>query len=280
MAQLNKEEYVEQVHLFRAMHQRLSPHQPIQEVLYQLRQEILVTTNLPRAIDFLLAELNHAGQMGPAMARLSHYFSSFQAFLVQNAEKDTGRFDMQMAALILEHDARLRSTAAPPVTQFFFQFECLCRNHLSYDHGLAAMSLDPVYDKAWAAWILQIRHRLGIVDLSDLIYVHSQHYANELQRRGQSVEQGQAILFGESEGRIALANRGREMLMMFSALQRQLGYPPAPRRERTHSAEESLEKLQRLLGRLEVRVKLLEEEQREKGIDLTKFYGKSLPPEA
>ena len=32
MPLLSKEEYVEQSHLFRVMHQRLSPDQPIQEV--------------------------------------------------------------------------------------------------------------------------------------------------------------------------------------------------------------------------------------------------------
>ena len=203
--------------------------------------------------------------MAPAMARLSHYFHSFQTFLVQNAEQDTGRFDMRMAALILEHDAKLRAADAPPVTQFLFQFECLCRNHLSYDRGLAAMSRDPVYSEAWGKWILQIRHHLGMVDLADLIYVHSQHYANDVRRKGSELEQDHAILFGEPEGRIALANRGKEPLMMFSAFQRQLGYPPAPKRERSTSDREVMEKLQRIVGRLEVRIKLLEEETTGKG---------------
>ena len=79
------------------------------------------------------------------------------------------------------------------------------------------------------------------------------------------------LLFGEKEGRIALANRGKEPLLLFNALQRQLGYPAVPRPEKTLQNEELLEKLQRIVGRLEVRIKLLEDEQREKGIDLSQF---------
>ena len=36
-------------------------------------------------------------------------------------------------------------------------------------------------------------------------------------------------LFGEKEGKIAKANRGRDPLYLFAALQRQLGYPEVPR---------------------------------------------------
>ena len=36
-------------------------------------------------------------------------------------------------------------------------------------------------------------------------------------------------LFGEKEGKIAKASRGRDPLFLFAALQRQLGYPEVPR---------------------------------------------------
>ena len=36
-------------------------------------------------------------------------------------------------------------------------------------------------------------------------------------------------LFGEKEGKIARASRGRDPLYLFAALQRQLGYPEVPR---------------------------------------------------
>ena len=44
-------------------------------------------------------------------------------------------------------------------------------------------------------------------------------------------------LFGEKEGKIARANRGRDPLYLFSALQRQLGYPEVPRPRRPDEAE-------------------------------------------
>ncbi len=270
---LAKEEYVEQAYLFHALNHRMSPEQPIQELLEHLRQEILATTNLPKAIDFVLSELNHAGRMSTAMARLSHYFTAFQTFLIAQAESETGRFDIRMATTILEHEAKFRSQSADPVSMFMFQFETLCRNRLPYDHGLSAMSLDPVYNQDWAKWLLNIRHRIGIVDIADLIYVHSQYYVDNTQRLGQSdSEIPDPILFGESEGRIALANRGKEPLYLFSALQRQLSYPAVPKPDRAQDDQELLEKLNRIVGRLEVRIKLLEDEQREKGIDLSQFY--------
>ena len=37
------------------------------------------------------------------------------------------------------------------------------------------------------------------------------------------------MLFGEKEGRIAMANRRKDPLYLFSALQRHLGYPSVPR---------------------------------------------------
>ena len=54
----------------------------MQELLEQLQHELLATTRLPMAIDFLLTELKHSGLMAPAMARLSHYFHPFQTYLI------------------------------------------------------------------------------------------------------------------------------------------------------------------------------------------------------
>jgi hypothetical protein len=82
------------------------------------------------------------------------------------------------------------------------------------------------------------------------------------------------ILFGEKEGRIALANRSKEPHYLFLALQRQLGYPAIPVRKKRDEMAEFIPKMQRLIERLEVRVKFLEDEQRNQGIDLSKFYKK------
>ena len=42
------------------------------------------------------------------------------------------------------------------------------------------------------------------------------------------------VLFGEKEGKIARANRGRDPLFLFAASQRQLAYPKVPYRKPMH----------------------------------------------
>jgi hypothetical protein len=270
---LAKDEYIEQAYLFGALCERINPNEPIQSLLRNIGTEVLSTTNLPKAIDFILDELNHTGRISTAMRRLSHYFAPFQAFLVEQAENERGRFDSLMAFSILHHEATYRAAEPTPQGLFFFQFEVLCRNRLTYDHGLVAMAQDPIYDRDWSRWILDIRHQLGIVDIADLVYVHSQFYVQrQTAHGGEAVDVPDVILFGEKEGRIALANRKSEPLFFFSALQRQLKYPVVPRRRPRDESMDNLRNLQRTIERMEVRVKLLEDEQREKGIDLTKFY--------
>jgi hypothetical protein len=270
---LPQDEYIEQAHLFRSLVERIEQNEPIQVLLKNISAEILATTNLPKAIDFILDELNHTGRISTAMRRLSHYFAAFQAFLIEQSENERGRFDSQTAFSILFHEATYRAAQPTPQGLFFFQFEVLCRNRLTYDHGLVAMAQDPIYDRNWSRWILDIRHRLGIVDIADLVYVHSQHYVDrQASQQPEPADIQSVVLFGEKEGRIALANRKTEPLFFFSALQRQLRYPAVPRRKLRDDALDIMNKLQRVVERLEVRIKLLEEEQREKGIDLSKFY--------
>jgi hypothetical protein len=79
------------------------------------------------------------------------------------------------------------------------------------------------------------------------------------------------ILFGEREGRIALANRRKDPLFLFSSLQRQLGYPAVPRQKPADKRQDLLPQLARRLEQLETRLKIIEEEQRG-GLDLTQFY--------
>ena len=267
---LNREEYIEQAYLFKSLGARIKSNDPIQNLLGALKQEVLATTQLPMAIDFLLAELNHAGSVATAMWRLPHYFTSFQSYLISASEKETGRFDFQTAVLVLEQEALYKAQIAKPVSLFFYQFETLCRHRLEYDNGLAAMASDPVYDKSWQRWLMNTRHHIGIVDLADLVYVHSQHYVDQCARKNEQVTVD-PLLFGEKEGRIALANRHKEPLYLFSALQRHLGYPEVPKRQPPDPKEELIPKLVRTIERMEIRIKLLEDEQREKGIDLSQF---------
>lgn len=270
---LPREEYVEQTHLFRSLSNRLDSSDPLQDLLFHAREEILATTKLPMAIDYLLAELNHVGTMSSAMEKLPHYFTTFQTYIVSEAENETGRFDMRSCLAILEHEANFRAQGVVPASLFFFQFETLCRNRLSYDYGLSAISGDPIYDHGWRDWILKVRHQIGIVDLADLVFVHSEYREIRQDQDDSRYEKVEPVLFDERVGRIALANRNKEPLYFFAALQRQIGYPEVPKPKRQNTDADLLPKMQRTLERIEVRLKLLEDEQRGKGIDLSQFYG-------
>ncbi len=79
---LESEEYVEQAHFFKILGERLVENEPAQEVLASVREEILATTKLPMAIDFLKGELLLTGRISDGMQKLSHYFTPFQAFIL------------------------------------------------------------------------------------------------------------------------------------------------------------------------------------------------------
>jgi hypothetical protein len=277
---LDREEYIEQAHLFRTLLERLADNVPMQELLGHVKQEILSTTRLPLAIDFMLSELRHAGMMSTAMARLPHYFTPFQTYVMREAEAERGRFDMRIAIDILRHEAEYRSKSPVPQAMFMYQFECLCRNRLKYDPGLGAVAGDPIYDENWRQWINELRLRIGMVDFADMIYVRSQYNIVHRMRPGEPPpEPEKPILFSEKEGKIAWANRRKDPLYLFAALQRHLGYPTVPRPKRPDESLNLLPMLNLQVQRLETRVKLLEDESRG-GIDITKFYAKpgSPPP--
>jgi hypothetical protein len=66
------------------------------------------------------------------------------------------------------------------------------------------------------------------------------------------------VLFGEREGKIARANRGRDPMFLFSALQRQLGYPEVPRLRRPDELEARVLLLEQKIAQLENRLKAAE----------------------
>jgi hypothetical protein len=172
---------------------------------------------------------------------------------------------------------------------------------LGYDQGLEAISHDPSYDQPWREWILTVRRQIGIVELADLIYVRSMFYQQrQTTRHPLAQESGNAskspnptadsgsvaelskrpagpsnrstgILFGLQEGRIAWANRHKDLLLLFSALHRHLGYPQVPRPKPPDPQQHLLPMLARRVEQLEARLKLVEQEQRG-GIDLERFY--------
>jgi hypothetical protein len=274
---LPREEYVEQAYFFRTLLERLGQGIPLQELLEQTKYELLASTKLPMATDLLLAELKHRGQMGAGMELLKHYFVPFQTFLIKEAEMDRGHFDYRTALRILAAESNYRSQETlNRQGLFFFQFEALSRNRLNYDRGLKAMAEDPFYAPEWNEWLLILRRQLGIIDVADMIFVRSQLYVERRAKLGET-EIEAPVLFGLPEGKIAVANRRKDPLFLFAAMQRHLGYPSVPRLEPIDPLPTLVPQLQRRMERLESRIKLLEEEQRG-GIDITKFYGGKLPP--
>lgn len=278
---LPREEYVEQEHFFRVLRERTAENVPVQEALAQVREEILATTNLPFAIDFLRAEVLHGGRLSAAAERIPHYITPFQTFILSSAESDVTRFDMATGLLVLERLAGYMANRPTRAGLFIYQFECIARNRLGYDAGLKAAAADPYFDEPWKEWITRVRGALGVADFADLVYYRSEEHAADIRRRTQDPgwSPDYAILFGPAEGRIARVSRGKDPLYMFAALQRQLGYPRVPR-PKGKASEKLPPALEARLQRLEKRLLLLEAETKGTGIDLSEFLKKpELPPD-
>jgi hypothetical protein len=271
---LDREEYIEQAYFFHMLCERMfEANIPTQQVLERIHEEILSITRLPMAIQFLATELKHSGELASGFAQLPHYFTAFQTFVVAQAEEERNRFSIDIALLVLEREAKYRSEAPTPQGLFVYQFETLSRNRLGYDEGLQRMQADPFYDADWRSYLDFVRRQVGVVDFADLVYVRSELYVSDQRRHNADYDPPVAPLFGEKEGKIARANRGRDPLYLFAALQRQLGYPEVPRIKPKDDPTSKLLEMQAKLKDLETRVKLLEAEQRGK-IDLSEFMAK------
>lgn len=256
---LDREEYVEQAYFFQTLRERVLDGVPTQEALARIGEEILSTTRLPMAAAFITTEIKLTGLIAPAMRRLAHYFTPFQTLVVDRAEQETAsRFPMEQALLILEREARYRAGEPTQAGLFVFQFEAISRNRLGYDLGLEAVAADPFFDEDWRDYISRLGARLGDVDFADLIYVRSAFLVAERRRRDPSYSPKQPVLFGEKEGKIARAHRGRDPLYLFAALQRQLGYPEVPRPRRHDEATNRVSMVEQRLMQLENRLKSLE----------------------
>jgi len=278
-AVLDREEYIEQAYFFRTMRERVAAQIPTQEILERIHEEILSTTRLPLAIQFLATELKHSGLLSTGFARLGHYFTPFQTFVVTQTEDEKTRFSLEAGLLVLEREAQYRSGQLTPQGLFVYQFETLSRNRLGYEPGLESMHADPLYDADWRRYLETVRKQLGAVDFADLIYLRSQFYVMEQERKDPDYRPPVAPLFGEKEGKIARANRGRDPLYLFAALQRQLGYPEVPRPKPRDDVGARLDVIMVKLRELEARIKLIEGEVKGQ-VDLSQFMAKAeeLPP--
>lgn len=269
---LDREEYIEQVYFFRTFRERLADQRAAQEILESVSEEILATTRLPMAVQFLATEIKHSGQLASGFERLAHYFTPFQTFVIRQSEVATARFTIQMALLVLEREAQYRADGPTRPGLFVYQFESLSRNRLGYEEGLIAMEGDSLYDQNWRTYLEQVRKKIGSVDFADLVFLRSEQYVIEHRRTDPNYVAPMEPLFGEKEGRIAKANRGRDPLYLFAALQRQLGYPEVPRPKFRDDATAKLDAVAVKLREIEARLRLLESEV--KGhVDL-KLFGK------
>jgi hypothetical protein len=267
---LDREEYIEQAYLFRTFRERVQENLPAQEVLERLHEEILATTRLPLAIRFLATELKHTGELASGFARLPHYFTPFQTFVVGQAEKEGQRFSLATALLVLERQATYLAGTPTTAGLFVYQFETLSRNRLGYGDGLTAMAGDPMYDADWQAFLEQVRRHVGDYDFADMVFVRSELYVTEHRKTDAAYAPPVRPLLGEKEGKIARANRGRDPLFLFAALQRQLNYPEVPRPRPKDDTQSRIEALQTKLREMEARLRLVEGEVRGQ-VDLSQF---------
>ena len=60
---LDREEYIEQAYFFRVFRERLATNMAAQEILERVAEEILSTTRLPMALQFLSTEMKHSGPL-------------------------------------------------------------------------------------------------------------------------------------------------------------------------------------------------------------------------
>ncbi|MDA0808574.1 MAG: hypothetical protein O2983_15925 [Planctomycetota bacterium] len=282
MSQLDREEYIEQAYFWETFLTRMKDGVPAQEIILQVQDEILATTKLPMALHFLVGEIRHRGRISDGMAQMSHYFTPFQAFLMNKAEDEKTKFDLQIALAILRSEAEFRaSDKLTPQGLFIFQFECVARNRLGYDYGMQAVANDPMFDDTWRDWILWLRNQLGSNEFCEFLYLRSDFAVEEKRRAldNPNWKPPKPMLFGVREGRIAKANRGKDPLYMFAALERQLGYPEIPRPTPKNEDKVFHPLVEQRFDMIEKRLSVMEQELKG-GIDLEQFYKKPDSPPA
>ena len=258
----DRDECIEQAYFFRTVRERLLENVPAQDIFERAHEELLTTTRLPLAVQFLATEIKHTGLVSSGFVKLPHYFTPFQAFVAQQAEDEKRKFTMTAALLVLEREAAYKANDPTPAGLFVFQFETIARNRLGYDQGLGAMTGDPFYGPDWAAYVDVVRRQVGVIDFADLVYVRSSLYVADKRREVPGYEPPVPPLFGDKEGKIAKASRGRDPLFLFAALQRQLGYPEVPKPRPKDDLSIQVEVLKVKVRELESRLRMVESEVR------------------
>ncbi len=256
----DRDECIEQAYFFRVFRDRMAEQMPAQEILSRIDEELLSTTKLPMAVQFLAAEIKHTGLLASGFSRLPHYFTPFQAFMIRQSEEEKKKFPTSTALLFLEREATYKASGPTPAGLFVYHFETIARNKLGYDDGLKASAADPFFDADWRDYIDMVRRQVGTFDFADLVYLRSQQYVADQRRKQPDYVPPVPALFADKEGKIAKASRGRDPLFLFAALQRQLGYPEVPRSLPQEGIWKDLGIMKVKLRELESRLKMAESE--------------------
>jgi len=258
----DRDECIEQAYFYRVFRDRLAANVSAQDILVRLPEELLSSTRLPMAVQFLSTEMRHSGLLGTGYARLAHYFTPFATFVIGQAERDGHKFTMTEALLVLEREATYKAGTPTHSGLFVYQFEAISRNRLGYEEGLRAMEQDPFYPPEWAAYADMVRRQLGVIEFADLVFVRSEAYLVARRRTEPDYQPPVPPLFAEKEGKIASASRGRDPLFLFAALQRQLGYPEVPRPKPKDDLASKLTAMGVKFREMEARLRMLESEVR------------------
>ena len=150
---LDREEYIEQAYFFRMVRERIKENLSTQDILIHVHEEILATTRLPLAVQFLATEIKHTGLLSSGFRLLPHYFTEFQSFVIEQTEDEHKRFSIDLGLLILEREALYRADKPTPPGLFVYQLEALSRNRLGYERGLDCIEADPMYDAGWKEYV-------------------------------------------------------------------------------------------------------------------------------
>ena len=267
---LDREEYIEQFYFFQTLRDRIKASIATQDVLERIDQEILATTKLPMAIQFLATEIKQSGLLSTGFKILSHYFTPFQAFIIKSTEDENRKFSIDTGLHVLEKMAKYHADSPLPSGLFVFQFEILSRNKLGYEEGITAMANDPLYSKEWKDFILFVSKQIGLVEFAEFVYLRSEYYLEVERKQDPSYEPPLQPLFASKEGRIAKANLGRDPFFLFAALQRQLNYPEVPRSTEKETPKDEIMVVRQRVNDLEIRLKLIEAEVKG-NVDLSLF---------
>jgi hypothetical protein len=257
-----REECIEQAYFFRVLRERVESEMAAQEVLAAVSEELLNSTRMPMAVQFLATELKHTGSLAKGFQKLAHYFTPFQRFVMKQSEDDHRKLTFSVALLILEREATYKAESPTAPGLFIYQFEAITRNKLGYEDGLNAMAEEPFFNTEWRANASMIRRQIGMVEFSELVYLRSETYIQDMQRHNPEFVPSLQPLFSEKEGKIAKASRGHDPFYFFAALQRQLNYPEVPRPKRKDDTRLLLDQLEVKFRDMDVRLRMLEAESR------------------